>query len=73
VELSDKLKRRVLTPKRPENMHIRETPDDIGEFNISQPIIPVKKKITTDHIMDTKSLFNRMNMYITTAIRMIQI
>jgi hypothetical protein len=29
----------VLTPKRPENMHIRETPDDIGEFNISQPII----------------------------------
>lgn len=54
-------------------MHNRETPDDTGELSMIQPMIPDNKKITTDQAIDCKSLFNLMNMNITTKISKIQI
>jgi hypothetical protein len=52
----------VLTPKRPENKHKRETLEDKGELRATQPIIPEKINRTEDHITEFKSLLRRINM-----------
>jgi hypothetical protein len=59
TDFSERLYNRVLTPKRPEKMHKRETLDERGEFSAVQPIIPEKIKRINDQIKDFKSRLRR--------------
>ena len=59
--MSFKLNKIVLIPKRPENTHIKETDDEIGVWNITQPNIPDNKNNSKDH---AKLLNDLVNLYV---------